>query len=637
MGLKFAILLIPFLYSIICIFLPGAAILSYLNKKGIKIRGSSAGKILLSFSTGLLWNMILFIPIIISKRYNSGEPGFLIPIKFILDLLLLGFVLVNVRENFSKFLKDCLSIFLKVENICLFILALVIGIFAVLRFPHVYDSGQLMATNWMMMDGTDFFAAKRYGIGFSALIYFPAILFRSIPMTTMASGFKPVILMLLAITSIYGVKKIGSSYGGYLQFLYFFISVFSFYGIYGILELGKDSIWAILFLIIFMFSLIENESKISLVENLIYGLCAIVMGMISIPYIAIFFSLFIFLHLLPVKLTNNRFLFFMLIVVLLLTANYIMPVRIPIGNSEFFHSRSGMYSYLYPANGIVPFTEYFLFYKMYRVSNAFLISLLGLIGILVFPFFKNRFKGYTLKAMAIFPLVTIVILLLIIIFSNGFKPVSQNEKIPFIFLSTFNLWNLFKDVPQWFLALIPGIFIIMGIDEILKRFTKSRFRLYSTGFIIGGLLLVGVIYPNLKKVMNLTKPAFFYTYGGNRNRDYAILIEHIYLNRSVTKFYYSNAIKKKDISALKMDCKHMMPLKWEVREIMKKENGVLFPTLPAMILIKRNEISNLEHILPGRKKVYYYLLHNFESKDEVLYIISEKKEDYYSIENTMSN
>lgn len=638
MGLKFAILLIPFLYSIICIFLPGAAILSYLNKKGINIWDSSAGKILLSFSTGLLWNMILFIPIIISNRYNSGEPGVLIPIKFLLDLLLISFVLVFFRENFSKFLKECLSIFFKIENNCLFILALVIGIFAVLRFPHVYDSGQLMATDWMMLDGTDFFAAKRFGIGFSALIYFPAILFRSIPMTTMASGFKPVILILLAITSIYGVKKLGSYYGGYLQFLYFIIAVFSFYGIYGIWELGKDSIWAILFLITFMFSLIENEGRIHLFENIIYGLCAIAMGMIGIPYIVIFITLFVFLRLLPAKFTNNRILFFILIVALLLTAYYMMPVKIPIVTPDFLNGRSGIYSYHYPANGIVQFSEYFLFYKMYRVSNALLISLVGLIGILVFPFLKNRFKGYTLKAIALFPLITIVFLLLIIIFSSGFKPVSQDDKIPYIFLSTFNIWNLFKDIPQWFLALIPGIFIIIGIDEILKHFSKSRLHLYATGFIIGGIILIGAIHPNLKKVRNLTKPAYFYTYGGNRNRDSAILMENIHLNRSITKFYYSKGIKTIDISALNLDCKHMMPLKWEVREIMKKKNGVFLPSLPAMVLIKRNEINNLNNILPGRKKIYYYHLHNFDLKNEVLYIISEKNNAiYYSLENSITN
>jgi hypothetical protein len=624
-------LLIPAIHFLVSILLVGAGLLLVLQEKIFRKNDAPPGNILLAVSLGVLFNTLQFgLVLLVYRKFPLHSQTFLAVAKYIMDLMFLTFILLRYNKKYRDLLKNLLRILAQKENLALLILSVIVGIAAVLHFPHVHDSGQLMTTNRMLQQGNNFLAAKRYGLGFSALFYFPAALFRDIPMGTLASGFKLFLLAITGLSVIYGMEKLSTVSSAVSKFLYFSIIISSYFGLYGMITLGKDSAWAVLFSLIFIFSLFRREPGENALEPCLYFFCAVAFGMIAIPFLAIFCALFAVMRFLPGKISGNKIFFTAAVATALCLCFTLMPVRLAIDVPPHLQPMMGKHSFWPPTNGHTSFYSYLFAFKKNECNNSTPILIVGMLGILLLPLMKNRFSSIAVKSAGLFIPAAALETLLLTLPARGFFPDSRADKIPFTPFSTFDAWNLIKDIPQWYAQIILGIFFILCLDAFIKKITtrsKAARRMYLG---ISILTIAMVLSANFSNILALKNPAYFYSYGGNKNKNYALILENIYRNPNLKRINVMNDTTSLPVDNFFWDIGHYVCGK-KVRIIKTLEPGIipsLMKDIPFMLIGRLDSLSVLREELSKSGRFYIYELEYFKDHGEGIYVISAEKTNF---------
>lgn len=537
-GLVAIVIGLPLLHALLSFWLVGSGICLLLDARFPKRpEGQSpASRLLQCMAIGILANAAEFLVVLLlAGTFRLHAHGATAAVKYALDLGFVLWLLIRRRSAFLRLLRESLPVSPRRENLLLFILAVVLGILAILNFPHVLDSGQLIITNGFLQHHADFFSAKRYGVAFSAMAYFPAALLQGVPPCTLASGFKLSLLLLVALAAIRAVEKLGLSFRG-ARLAVFGAFIFSFFGLYGVMELGKDSIWAVLFSLLFMLSLVSTQKGAGCREPVIYALTAGALGMIAIPYMAGFIVLYAMARFLPRRLTRNGWLCSAAVLLLLAAGALLMPVRLAIKTPPHREARRGPYEFRKPTDGHEGFIDYFFrLKKRPDYANASPLLVAGALGALLLPLLRRRSDDPALQGMALFPFAAACCALLLAHFAQGFLPDSNQQVVPQLPISTFYIWNLVKDIPQWYLQPVLGLFALLLLDEALRRVragSRTVSFLHGTSL---ALLAAALLTANSGPIARLGQFAHFQTYGGHRDERFALLLENLHLNPGIRR------------------------------------------------------------------------------------------------------
>ncbi len=287
------IIFIPLAHSLISILGVGIS-LSILFQGKMNLKNTSpVGRILFSAALGILYNALQFTLVVIAHHYRLLPQPVMALIKYGFDLLLLIAFSVKYGNKIGEEISSYIDAVVKRENLAIFLFSIGAGVIAILNFPHVFDSGQLMQTALMATKGWDFMHTSRFGIGFSAIGYFPAVLVNDLAMCSLVSGFKLLLSVLTGLTVIYGIDRLHVAYRASTKLLYYALVLGSLFGLYGVIELGKDSLWALVFGFNYIFSLFRVDLKESIAVSTIFLACSMSLGMIAIPYLLFFTGLYL--------------------------------------------------------------------------------------------------------------------------------------------------------------------------------------------------------------------------------------------------------------------------------------------------------------------------------------------------------
>ncbi len=627
-NVLFGIILIPAFHFTFSIFLVGVGFFAILQDR-LGVRDiSPPGKILVSTCLGILYNAVQFALVLTVYKALPVHSQFYLSIgKYAMDMLFLLLVRLVYRSEFLPVLKSIPSMLSSRGNAALLLFSLILGMAAVLNFPHVHDSGQLMATNCMLQSGADFLSAERYGLGYSALCYFPTVLIKSIPMGTLASGYKIFILLLAGLAAIYGVDRLALAHRVTGMFLLLVIIMSSFFGLYGIMELGKDSAWGVLLSVVFIFSLFGRSRGQKAGESLTYFFGAMVAGMIAIPYLLIFCSIWILISFSPEKVSSHKMLLPAAVILLLGCGAMLMPVRLAIPASPHMQPEYGKYVYWPPTDGKTSFMQYFFAYKKLGYRNSAPLIIAGLLGILLLPLAGERFRDSAIRSMALFlPIATLGSLALAFL-ARDFLPAQRGEKIPLTPLSTQRVWDLVKDIPQWYLQIISGIFFILLLDALVRKTAlahKARRKIFM------GISLVAAgacLSANFSMITALRVPAHFYSYGGNKNESLALVLEIIHRNPGVKHVFLENHLNALNTNWFYFDVKNYFPgiSVYVIQESSLAKSLSLLPPGTSLLFVKQLSVPKLQAWSKRRGIVGVCRLAHFPKTGEGIFLVTSKR------------
>jgi len=618
------IILIPSLHFLVSVLLVGAGLLLLLQQRSARNHFSGAGNFLAAAALGILYNALQFaLVLLVYRRFPVNSQFWLSAGKYAMDLAFLLFLSLAYPKKYLSILRDLARVFSRGDNAVLLLLSILLGFLTVINFPHVYDSGQLRATNSMLMTGADFLASHRYALGFSALCYFPTAVVITLPMTTLVSGFKVFLLFLAGMAAIYGLGRLRTIDDTASKFLYFFIIISSFFGLQGMMRLGKDSPWAVLFSLVFIFSLIDRNRKQSALAPCLFFLSAIALGMIAIPYLFIFCAVFMATHLLPERVTAHRAIFPAAVILMLGICFMLMPIKTAINMPKHLQSTGENYRYRSPLDGETSFYSYFVAFNKKGAKNSAPLIVAGLLGILLLPLIKKRFADVALRSTALFLPVATLGCLFLPFLARDFLPANHSEKIPLTPLTPFDAWNLVKDIPQWYVQIIGGIFFIILLDALINHMAsppKTKKAIYI-GF--AAIAATVILSANLSGFISLKNPARLYPYGGNKNRYLASVMDNIYRHPGVKHVFLMRGESSLSLEVFSGARQNYFPQKKMAiidpsgfRELIASLKGK-----PVLLITSRSFISRLS-VEPGEHGPYRIKELAHFSKGDGIFLVS---------------
>ena len=627
------LLTVPLFHFIISIILTGTGISTILAKK-INIKDfPSSGAILLTIAIGILYNTIQFLLIVIINYKVAINQTSMTLAKYIFDVVFIVIIAGSCKKIYFDTLKKSLAIFKQIDNVLILTISIALGVIAILNFPHVHDSGQLIATGKMMAGTKNFFISKRYALGFSSLIYFPAQLIRWIPIGTLASGFKLPLMMLAGLMSIYASDRLDTFNRPISKFLYFTIVLTGIFGLYGIMEMGKDSIWGMMYGLIYIISLIEIKPGRNYTASALYFLCAGLLGVMAFPFLCIITAIYTVAKCAPDRIVSSKILFWTLIVVGTVICAIIMPVRLPIVTFSSPASSVLAVQYRMPLDGTTSFYSYFFRYPHDIYKNSAVIIIIGFVAILLVPLIKKYRADRAIMSAALFPTTAAAFFLLLTLPARNWTPIIPGEKIPFTPFTPFDIWNMIKDVPQWMLQAIAGLFCIILVSEAVQ---KNNFKplVQKAMHIALGVVLAGcALAANGTVIRSFTSPAYFLSYGGNKNRDLAEVYDSILANRDIRNYYLEEPMDSFPETSQIYFC--LMHYNTDITLIglqhIDNKMQAITENMPALVISTKKLILDLARYHHEKNiKSYIYELTDFNTTCDGIFIISDKPGTFHA-------
>ncbi len=585
------IILVPTLHFLVSVLFLGAGLLLLLQERFPRMHFPAAGNFLAAVAAGVLFNAAQFaMVLLVYKRLSLNSQFWLSAGKYAMDLAVLLLVIMVCKKKYLSALRGLAAPWRNVGNAGLTLLSLLLGVVAVLNFPHVHDSVQLMATNNAWLTGADFWSAKRFGLGFASMCYFPAALWRNLPMATLASGFKPALFLLAGQAVIFGIDRLGTVQATANKYLYFVLLFGSCFGLHGIMELGKDSAWGVLLTLVFIFSLMTREHCQGRFEPFLYAAAAMALGTVTIPYLCVFVAIWITLRLIPERLSAHKVIFPAAVVLLLALGTIQMPARLAIANLPQQKALLGNHAYWYPLDGKTTFFGYLFAFARRGYRNPPWLIAAGFLGILLLPLAKKRFADAAVRSTALFLPVSASGFLLFTSLARGIIPAGRSDRIPFTPFSFFDAWNLIKDIPQWYVQIISGIFFIILLDTLWQKLPAHAGRWRAPFLGIAALAATMILAANASVLASLRRPAFFYSYGGNKNRRFALVMECIYRNPGLRRFYLQRGTSGLVPSEFNWEIKGYFPNKTiqVLADVHVNEKLLLPKKLPLLLVARRD-------------------------------------------------
>ncbi len=574
------IILIHSYYFLIHILGVGTAIGVILGGEKTLRRWDNLTGLIVSIALGILFNSFEYNLAMIANHFGIMSHQYWLYFKLMLDWGIVMVMMVFFRQKAARVMQSWITILNLRENKLIVGLSLVFGLMAVIHYPHVHDCIQLIHSNRFWLKNTDLLQIPRIlpGWGFSALVYYPTVIGNHLPMGSMAAGNKLILGLMMGLTAIYGINRLGLEKRPWMKTIYFIMLVFSYLGLPGAMILGKDSIWAALFSMLLIFSLISIHSPIDIAVSTILGVTAFRMGMISIPYLSVYIVIFLVIRYLPPRLAENRRLFIMLLLLILLLCNFLLPVKIKIYHTQPQQNpfSQTVYSYSWPLDGHTSFTEYFLSIPWNQNNRLNGIALLGVIGLFIFPFHRRRFSDSAVKSLALFLPISMLIFLSLTIPARIRLPEYFSQTLPYIPIRTKDLWDLIKDIPQWYTQMILGVFALYLIDTAITYFKQYSSKVYMlSGGITAGILALS-LFSYHDELRQCLKKTYYLAYGGNKDMVKAKVLNSFYLYPSVNQACFSGTIPTIDPY-----------LYWDIAHYFNKKNLIYLPendVLPSSIV-----------------------------------------------------
>ncbi len=289
--------LVGLAYTAISIMGVGLAITTWLRRAGL-VRSDSASSLLLTIAAaGIYWNTIVFLLFFAAHARISGS---IVIIKCAVEAAGLVVTALITREQIHSVIK---SISRDGFTLLLTVASVLLGTWAMLQFPHVLDSSQLAWTQ-QVLDG-DSGPPVSAMMGYSGLIVFLGALFSDSPLVTTAAALKPLLLGIHGCLSVYVGECIDARHRRFYVLSFFALSLLSFFGSYGLVQLGKDSVWGIIFAVAFMATLCGQQGATRAVEAALYFAVAATTGVIAVPYMVMFYALWLVLACPPESVGRN--------------------------------------------------------------------------------------------------------------------------------------------------------------------------------------------------------------------------------------------------------------------------------------------------------------------------------------------
>jgi hypothetical protein len=459
-----------------------------------------------SIACGYLWNTILFLPASWLAIQSPATQWYVAAGKSALDLsLILGTVLLN--RQVVGFLLRSLAPVLRFPAGLVVLTAVGCGLIGLCWFPHSLDCGQLLWTDLLLAGLPP--TGNSGAVGYSALIYFPGVFLRGLPLVTTAAAFKPFLGLLLGLAVLLLLQAPGSRSLSVVALPYLVVLLVSNLGSYGFFQLGKDSVFGVVFSLMYLAMLIRYDTgeDEAAWPGALYFSCAIISGVITVPYLGLITVLYTvlalgrrnpfgflaplclwgapfgavvldgFLHSSPAKalvgllalagvcsLLRTRFQFLwnggarlrylvpVALVLLLLICRSLMPYKLPLvpwvdaqGNP--------VVEFRPPLDGVMTFRQLLTTFEQHTPVWLVGLGLLGMLVTCLHPRFGNN--------RALLALVLFIPAMICIPLALG-----RMSRPP---IDPFHLWDMLRDVPLWYGGIIFGLFAFVFLDCLLTR------------------------------------------------------------------------------------------------------------------------------------------------------------------------
>jgi len=613
-------------------------------------------------ATGFIFNTLLFIALV--GLINLGwDQHLLVFGAYTLDICLFSYLLVTCYSQMKAAFRTFVKFMLNPFHLSGFLIVTLYTLYGVMNYPHTLDSGQLKWTFQLIEHLVTSLTTSTGAMGYSALIYYPGVLFQSIPLVTLAAGFKVILGWLFVLTMYYLADKAGFKSKSIIMALLLICFANHAFSEAGLYILGKDSFFAVLFSILFIATLFESEENTSF--YLRCGLllfCSCISGVIVIPFLFIIITLYLLFSATTLKkpflfifylLTISSFaltvavnammhinctylamffagvigvayaaknitfanlnlsifkpvLFPALFAIMFIGLIFLMPIKVPI-ISWADALNHPVINYYPPLDGDTTF----LYYMHSAGHMKKILVTLGLLGILTLVFNKKYRNYKILYAFALFPF---CVLYLVIIFAHM-------KNSPF---TGFNLWDMSRDVGNYYFPFVFGLFTLIFIDFSFSLLPATTFLNHSLKKLTyqGSCLMVAIACLNSIHINNYfhLDNVVYTEIGGDKLAIFANLTRLLVLN----KYNSGSFLMDKESSGFLYFYSYQMysnlnfyPVDFKNEESLK----AVLVKKPYLIAVDRKNIGMFNQFLKS-EKVNIKLLKDYGNDNTILISVS---------------
>jgi hypothetical protein len=516
------------LTALACVMAPGWALQEIANSMGFRFRKTGASSFLTPFAFGVHLNAVWFLCAWIV--YPGALKPHLLPATFVLDLALTTAGLAvryrsrthsgNLSRTSMRFVVPVLIGLVIGSFACIQIPSVLDSI----QIRQIL--GFVAGWGWSDVDrGTVLPFARALGLlsgsipcppmpGFAGIMLVPSLLLSSLPVTTVGAGMKVLLVVVAAFSVTHLTERLGLRPRLLVSLVAIAGLIFSRFGLYGMLGLGKDSIFAVPMLVASMASLVGDKGGRQQHEAGLYFSAAIFLGSVVVPYGLVFWAIYSTLSLgrrrllpdlasllawttlaLPVAIAGihtsldggGHHLSLGEMIGMQLVAAIILGLWSRRARSE---SADQSRSWLAPLSPLVPMmafgtcfllmpatahivtwvdafgkpvteerspldgqTSFYRYFFHTYDENLTALMLLAVAGCVFLPFAKRRYRSPGYIALFAFLPVTLVLVL-------------AHLKLGLHSLTTFNIWDITKNVPQWFVGTLFAPFAILAVSVL---------------------------------------------------------------------------------------------------------------------------------------------------------------------------
>lgn len=278
------------LFVVLAIVGPGVALAAVGHARGLLPQAGPATWFMRSAAIGFYVLALVFVGTYLVRLDLTLLPSLGIVVVVFIALAAVPLSFRIVRRVSAKAWRELVHLPVVVAAVVLF----AAGAWAFWQYPHVYDSGQLLWTQFIV-DGSRISSQIAPMFGFSGLIALPAALAPDLPIATLASGYKPFLLMLSGLTCWHAAESLDLRPRGLATIVAILLMVLTVFGFGGLFVTGKDSIFGLLFATAFLMTIARSDSTERGIELGLYLTAAATLGIIAIPFLMVAYGLWLLL------------------------------------------------------------------------------------------------------------------------------------------------------------------------------------------------------------------------------------------------------------------------------------------------------------------------------------------------------
>jgi hypothetical protein len=518
------------LSSIVFVILPGWALREIATGIGLRFRRTGAAAYLTPFAFGVHFNALWFL--VAWVFFSKATKPHLLALTVLLDLAL---VVAGIVISFSKagrrsarqpvYITVVIVFGAVIGSFAFIQFPNVLDSIEILQLQHF-----IFGTGWSAVDAATLgWPARVVGVlrgsipcppmpGFAGIMLVPTVLLKSVPVATVAAGMKILLGVIASLAVTHLAERLNLRPRVPAIVILLSGLLFSRFGMYGLVNLGKDSIFSVPMFVAAIASLVGDRNGRHRNETNLYFSAAIFLGSVVVPYGLIFWAIYAILSLKQSRLPRDLLSLCCWTIVALPVAVAGIHTTLDSGDSKhaplivlvlaqalaaiflaWWARRTvskkrdvdiavifafipllgyGLCILLMPAlahiitwvdafghqtveirqplDGSTNFFAYF--FRSYG-ENLRGIIMVGTVGSIALPFLGRRFRNPAALAMLGFLPATLAVVLL-------------HLKLGLHSLTDFNIWDISKNIPQWFVGMISAAFSLLFLESVLRPMSR---------------------------------------------------------------------------------------------------------------------------------------------------------------------